>query len=196
MKTFNKTLIAAATLTTFGLAAAPAAVALDASAEVATSYLWRGAEQDTGDAAVSVDLSSSAMGVTYGIWISSGAGQTEHDYYASYSGSFGALGYEVGMIDYNYQDPNGDMEETYVSLSYGSLSLSQYENSDSIADYTVASYTNGPFTLSHGEITNDQAVDTSHTDLSYTVNDKLTLTISDTDATDETIFVASYSLPF
>jgi predicted DNA binding protein len=28
MKTFNKTLIAAATLTTFGLAAAPAAVAL------------------------------------------------------------------------------------------------------------------------------------------------------------------------
>jgi hypothetical protein len=45
MKTFNKTLIAAATLTTFGLAAAPAAVALDASASLATSYLWRGTEQ-------------------------------------------------------------------------------------------------------------------------------------------------------
>jgi hypothetical protein len=72
MKTFNKTLIAAATLTTFGLAAAPAAVALDASASVATSYLWRGTELGNGDAALAVDLSGSTGAISYGLWVSSG----------------------------------------------------------------------------------------------------------------------------
>ena len=48
MKTFNKTLIAAATIATFGLAAAPSALSLEGSAGISTSYLWRGAELGTG----------------------------------------------------------------------------------------------------------------------------------------------------
>jgi uncharacterized protein (TIGR02001 family) len=196
MKTFNKTLIAAATLTAFGLAAAPAAVALDASASVATSYLWRGAEQGTGDAALAVDLSDSAMGVTYGVWISSGAGTTEHDYYASYAGSVGEIGYELGLVDYNYQDAGAsDMEETYVSLSYGPLSVSQFENSGNADDYTVVSYEAGAYSVAYGEITT-AGVNTSHTDVSYSVNDSLSLTLSDSDAAEDVIFVATYSLPF
>jgi hypothetical protein len=196
MKTFNKTLIAAATLTAFGLAAAPAAVALDASASVATSYLWRGAEQGTGDAALAVDLSDSAMGVTYGVWISSGAGSTEHDYYASYAGSVGEIGYELGLVDYNYQTAGGDMEETYVSLSYGPLSVAQYEDSGSTADYTVVSYEAGAYSVSYGEITDAAGANTNHTDVSYSVNDSLSLTLSDSDAAEDVIFVATYSLPF
>jgi hypothetical protein len=196
MKTFNKTLIAAATLTAFGLAAAPAAVALDASASVATSYLWRGAEQGTGDAALAVDLSDSAMGVTYGVWISSGAGSTEHDYYASYAGSVGEIGYELGLVDYNYQTAGGDMEETYVSLSYGPLSVAQYEDSGSTADYTVVSYEAGAYSVSYGESTNAAGANTNHTDVSYSVNDSLSLTLSDSDAAEDVIFVATYSLPF
>ena len=66
MKTFNKTLIAAATITTFGLAAAPAAVSLEASASLATSYLWRGTELGNGDAALAVDLSGSTGAISYG----------------------------------------------------------------------------------------------------------------------------------
>jgi len=195
MKTFNKTLIAAATLTAFGLAAAPAAVALDASASVATSYLWRGAEQGTGDAALAVDLSDSAMGVTYGVWISSGAGSTEHDYYASYAGSVGEIGYELGLVDYNYQDAADDAEETYVSLSYGPLSVSQFENSGDTSDYTVVSYEAGAYTVAYGESTSTAGANTNHTDVSYSVNDSLSLTVSDADNSD-VVFVATYSLPF
>jgi hypothetical protein len=204
MKTFNKTLIAAATLTAFGLAAAPAAVALDASASVSTSYLFRGAEQGEGmgGAAVAVDLSDSAMGVTYGVWISSGAGVTEHDYYASYAGSVGEIGYELGYVDYNYGrlagvDLEMDMDETYVSLSYGPLSVAQYEDSGSTADYTVVSYEAGAYSISYGEITNGDGVNTNHTDVSYSVNDSLSLTVSDTDTDNsDVVFVATYSLPF
>jgi hypothetical protein len=195
MKTFNKTLIAAATLTAFGLAAAPAAVALDASASVATSYLWRGAEQGTGDAALAVDLSDSAMGVTYGVWISSGAGTTEHDYYASYAGSVGEIGYELGLVDYNYQNAADDAEETYVSLSYGPLSVSQFENSGDTSDYTVVSYEAGAYTVAYGESTGTDGANTNHTDVSYSVNDSLSLTVSDADNSD-VVFVATYSLPF
>jgi hypothetical protein len=199
MKTFNKTLIAAATLTAFGLAAAPAAVALDASASVATSYLFRGVEQsEAGDAALAVDLSDSTMGVTYGVWISSGAGDlgTEHDYYASYAGSVGEIGYELGLVDYNYQTAGNDMEETYVSLSYGPLSVAQYEDSGSTADYTVVSYEAGAYSVSYGESTNAAGANTNHTDVSYSVNDSLSLTLSDSDAEEDVIFVATYSLPF
>jgi len=197
MKTFNKTLIAAATLTAFGLAAAPAAVALDASASVATSYLFRGVEQsDAGDAALAVDLSDSTMGVTYGVWISSGAGVngTEHDYYASYAGSVGEIGYELGLVDYNYA-AGEDSEETYVSLSYGPLSVSQFENSGDTSDYTVVSYEAGAYTVAYGESTSNAGVNTNHTDVSYSVNDSLSLTVSDADNSD-VVFVATYSLPF
>ena len=200
MKTFNKTLIAAATLTAFGLAAAPAAVALDASASVSTSYLFRGAEQGAGDAALAVDLSDSAMGVTYGVWVSSGALVTEHDYYASYAGSVGEIGYELGYVDYNYGrfagvDLGLDMDETYVSLSYGPLSVAQYEDSGSTADYTVVSYEAGAYSVSYGEITDAAGENTNHTDVSYSVNDSLSLTVSDADNSD-VVFVATYSLPF
>ena len=80
MKTFNKTLIAAATITTFGLAAAPAAVSLEASASIATSYLWRGTELGNGDAALAVDVSGSTGALSYGLWVSSGdSSSTEYD---------------------------------------------------------------------------------------------------------------------
>lgn len=196
MKTFNKTLIAAATLTAFGLAAAPAAVALDASASVATSYLFRGEEQGSGGAALAVDLSDSAMGVTYGVWISSGSiDGTEHDYYASYAGSVGEIGYELGLVDYNYANDFEDAEETYVSLSYGPLSVSQFENSGNADDYTVVSYEAGAYSVAYGETTTD-GVNTNHTDVSYSVNDSLSLTVSDSDASENVVFVATYSLPF
>jgi hypothetical protein len=203
MKTFNKTLIAAATIATFGLAAAPSALSIEASATLATSYLWRGAEQGTGDAALAVDLSGETLGINYGLWLSSGAGQTEHDYYASYSGEVAGVGYELGLIDYNYQPVNGvnaaDMEETYVTLSYGPVSISQFENSDNFDDYTVVTYDAGSFSVSYGEITTGNGADndTNHTDVNYNVTDALTLTLSDSsiDNTD-LVFVASYSLPF
>ena len=194
MKTFNKTLIAAATLTTFGLAAAPAAVALDASASLATSYLWRGTELGNGDAALAVDLSGSTGAISYGLWVSSGdTGSTEYDVYASYGGSVGEIGYSVGYASYNYPSTGtgfDDNAEYIYGLSYGPASVTVYDEKGGDYEYTVVGYEAGAYSFAYGD--NET---TTHFDVSYAVNDSLTLTVSEPEDAD-TIVVASYALPF
>jgi hypothetical protein len=155
MKTFNKTLIDATTIATFGLAAAPAALSVEASAGLATSYLFRGAEMSSGTPVVWGDVSSSTAGVTYGAWVSSGDSQTEYDLYLDYSGSVGDIGYSVGYVDYNYATTpdESNLEETYVGLSYGPLSVTVYNDTGSDADYTSVSYSAGAFTFTYGDAT-------------------------------------------
>lgn len=194
MKTFNKTLIAAATLTTFGLAAAPAAVALDASASLATSYLWRGTELGGGDAALAVDLSGSTGALSYGLWVSSGdSTSTEYDIYASYGGSIGEIGYSIGYASYNYPSTGigfDDAAEYIYGLSYGPASVTIFDGKDSDYEYTVIGYEAGAYSFAYGD---DES--TTHFDVSYAVNDSLTLTVSEPEDAD-TIVVASYALPF
>jgi hypothetical protein len=194
MKTFNKTLIAAATLTTFGLAAAPAAVALDASASLATSYLWRGTELGNGDAALAVDLSGSTGAISYGLWVSSGdSTSTEYDLYASYGGSVGEIGYSVGYASYNYPSTGigfDDSAEYIYGLSYGPASVTVFDGKGTDYEYTVVGYEAGAFSFAYGD---DET--TTHFDVSYAVNDSLTLTVSEPEDAD-TIVVASYALPF
>ena len=195
MKTFNKTLIAAATLTTFGLAAAPAAVALDASASIATSYLWRGTELGNGDAALAVDLSGSTGAISYGLWVSSGDATlgTEYDIYASYGGSVGEIGYSVGYASYNYPSSDigfDDAAEYIYGLSYGPASVTVYDEKGGNYEYTVVGYEAGAYSFAYGD--NET---TTHFDVSYAVNDSLTLTVSEPEDAD-TIVVASYALPF
>jgi hypothetical protein len=200
MKTFNKTLIAAATLTTFGLAAAPAAVALDASASIATSYLWRGTELGEGNPALAVDLSGSTGAISYGLWVSSGdgrdaenSGSTEYDLYASYGGSVGEIGYSVGYASYNYPTTGvgfDDNAEYIYGLSYGPASVTVYDEKGGDYEYTVVGYEAGAYSFAYGD--NET---TTHFDVSYAVNDSLTLTVSEPEDAD-TIVVASYTLPF
>jgi hypothetical protein len=195
MKTFNKTLIAATTIATFGLAAAPSALALDASASLATSYLFRGGEEGSGSAVVNADISGDMNGVAYGLFVSSGdTDGTEHDFYASYSGEMGGVSYTIGYADYNYSDETADFEETFVSLGFGSASVSVYDDSDNDTQYTVVGYEAGAFSFAYGD--NDAAgMPETHFDVSYSVNDSLSLTVSKPEDEDA-IVVASYSLPF
>ena len=194
MKTFNKTLIAAATITTFGLAAAPAAVALDASASIATSYLWRGTELGNGDAALAVDLSGSTGALSYGLWVSSGdSTSTEYDIYASYSGSAGDLGYSIGYASYNYPSTGigfDDSAEYIYGLSYGPASITVFDNTETDYEYTVIGYEAGAYSFAYGD---DESM--THFDVSYAVNDSLSVTVSKPEDEDA-IVVASYSLPF
>jgi hypothetical protein len=194
MKTFNKTLIAAATITTLGLAAAPTALALDASASLATSYLWRGTELGDGDAALAVDLSGSTGAISYGLWVSSGdSSSTEYDIYASYGGSVGEVGYSIGYASYNYPSTGvgfDDNAEYIYGLSYGPASVTVFDGKDSDYEYTVVGYEAGAFSFAYGD---DET--TTHFDVSYAVNDSLTLTVSEPEDAD-TIVVASYALPF
>ena len=196
MKTFNKTLIAAATITTFGLAAAPAAVSLEASASIATSYLWRGTELGKGDAALAVDVSDSMGALSYGLWVSSGdSNSTEYDLYASYGGSIGGVGYSIGYAKYEYSANTASQLSDYIyGLSYGPVSVTIFDDTNSDYEYTVVGYEAGAFSFAYGEHENGSG-DMSHFDVSYSVNDSLSLTVSDSDDND-TIVVASYSLPF
>jgi hypothetical protein len=200
MKTFNKTLIAAATLTTFGLAAAPAAVALDASASVATSYLWRGLDLGAGDPALAVDLSGSTGAISYGLWVSSGDATlgTEYDIYASYGGSVGEIGYSVGYASYNYPSSDigfDDAAEYIYGLSYGPASVTVFDGKGSDYEYAVVGYEAGAFSFAYGDEDDGAGAERTHFDVSYAVNDSLTLTVSEPEDA-ETIVVASYALPF
>mgnify|MGYP001626568875 CR=1 FL=1 len=216
MKTFNKTLIAAS-LATLGMAAAPAALAnVEASATVATSYLWRGLDLGSGTGSISADAVYSTGGLSAGVWVGSGDTEsgTEYDLFASYAGNLGGLGYSVGWAEYNYPTidsddaagfQGGELEDYVYSLSYAGVTATHYDAKDSVSSYNTLSFD----VLGFGVLLGDHDrqgdaadVEMSHLDLSYGVNDSLTFTVStiisssDTQNEPDTTVVASYSLPF
>ncbi|MDH5710711.1 MAG: TorF family putative porin, partial [Gammaproteobacteria bacterium] len=85
-------------------------VLAEASVNVAatTNYLWRGVTQSTDTASVSGGIDwSDASGLYMGLWSGSLVGGTETDLYAGFAGEAGGLGYDVGVISYQYtQDPD------------------------------------------------------------------------------------------
>jgi hypothetical protein len=218
MKTFNKTLIAAS-LATLGMAAAPAALAnVEASATVATSYLWRGLDLGTGSGSISADAVYSTGGLSAGVWVGSGDAEagTEYDLFASYGGELGALGYSIGYAEYNYPTNDTDeaaegfqgaedLEDYIYSLSYAGVTATHYDAKDSDGSYNTLSFDLAGFGVllgDHDRQGDDADGEMSHLDLSYGVNDSLTFTVSTiisssapADEADTTV-VASYSLPF
>ena len=222
MKTFNKTLIAAS-LATLGMAAAPAALAnVEASATVATSYLWRGLDMGTGTGSISADAVYSTGGLSAGVWVGSGdtGAGTEYDLFVSYGGELGALGYSIGYAEYNYptkdallDDPETEAEENagfqgakdsedYIySLSYAGVTATHYDAKDSDGSYNTLGFDLAGFGLLFGD--HDRTGnEMSHFDLTYSANDSLSFTVSTvltsnapTEEADTTV-VASYSLPF
>ncbi|MCS5588302.1 MAG: histidine kinase [Porticoccaceae bacterium] len=204
MKTL-KIAIIAATLT---LGAAPAAIAeVAASATLSSSYLWRGHDLGNGDAALSADVVYSSGGFSGGLWLSSGdASSTEYDLFLGYGGSVGDISYSVGYATYSYPKGTantkpGDLAEYSYSVGYGPASVTIFDDVDSSYTYTAYGYDAGDFGFTYGE--HDGGSDNlSHLDVSYAVNDSLSITMStvldsdDTSDDAETTFVASYSLPF
>jgi len=205
MKTL-KIAIIAATLT---LGAAPAAIAeVAASASVSTSYLWRGYDLGQGTPALAADVVYSSGGFYSGLWLSSGdaTAGTEYDLFLGYGGSVGDISYDIGYATYSYptaatNTKPGDLAEYIYSVGYGPASLTIFDDVDTSYTYTTYGYEAGDFSFTYGE--HDGGADNqSNLDVSYAVNDSLSLTMStvldsdDTSDDAETTFVASYSLPF
>ena len=203
MKTFTKTLIATALLTTGAAAQAD----VSGSVGVATSYLFRGFDLSAGSAAVSGSLDYTEGGFYAGIWGSSGDDTygTEYDLYAGFAGEVGGLGYDVGYIDYNYPTIEGaaDFEEWYVGLSYDAFGLYAYDGIDADYTYINLSASLGDFTLAYGDFISGDDFDGSHIDLTYAIGD-LGFTFSQGSgdsyeaaafSPEELQFVVSYSLP-
>ena len=109
---------AVAAVLTSGVASAE----LSANAGVFSNYIWRGVTQ-TGDAAAGqggIDWGNDS-GLYAGTWVSTITGGQEVDVYAGFAGEAGGLGYDLGVITYQYPvSPNINFTELYVS---GTMSI-------------------------------------------------------------------------
>lgn len=196
--------------------AAPVYAEVSASADVASTYLWRGYDLGSGTPAVSGDLNYSAAGFYTGIWGSSGdtSWGTEYDLYAGYGMAFGEDGmFTVDLSIWNYNYPTGskeldfgDLTEVVLSLGAGPIAFTYYDNvagstedgTTGYAYYTLAG-TFGDFTLLAGMHDNIDDTTPTHLNLTYAYNDNLAFTFSqfveDEPEGDDLKFVVSYSLP-
>ncbi len=109
---------AVASILTSGIAAAD----LSANAGVFSNYIWRGVSQTADGAAGQGGIDwGNDSGVYAGVWTSTIAGGQEVDLYAGFAGEAGGLGYDLGVISYQYPvTPNINFTEVYVS---GSMSV-------------------------------------------------------------------------
>jgi len=109
----------AATLTS-GIAAAE----LSANAGIFSNYIWRGVTQTADSAAGQGGIDwGHDSGLYVGTWVSNvafGADNTDNGYemdlYAGFAGEAGSVGYDLGVITYQYpMTPNANFTELYVS---------------------------------------------------------------------------------
>jgi hypothetical protein len=181
------------------------AVEVSASAGVATSYLFRGAELGQGSAMVYGDIGVSAAGAYAGVWIASGdaALGTEYDLFVGYGGEVGGLSYDINLTNYVY--PTGtaaaaadlttgevelgradggddlfDFTEVILSLGYAGASFTYIDTVAGGQDkYYALGYEAGAISATVG-ITDkaDETADYTHVDVTYAYSDNLSFTAS------------------
>lgn len=110
--------------------AADEAVTTAGGVAFTSDYLFRGVSQSSNNAAVQGTLTlSHESGVYFTAWgssIASGAGGLELDTLLGYAGKAGDVGYDVGVMRYNYpglNEGNAGFEPDYNEI-YGSVSFS------------------------------------------------------------------------
>lgn len=97
---------------------------ISANVALTTDYVWRGISQTLGEPALQGGFDySHPIGFYAGVWGSSvdfgGPEHLELDYYAGYGSEIKGLGYDFGVIWYDYyDDTDTDFGEIYGSLSY------------------------------------------------------------------------------
>lgn len=123
--------------------------AVSANITIANDYVWRGKTQSNNKKTIQGGLDWDAgNGFALGIWGSNVADGSEFDYYGSYSGEAGDIGYEIGYIAYRYsKDAAGNrlnFNEAYVGASYSDFGLTYYkgngEKTLEAGDYIEGSY--------------------------------------------------------
>jgi uncharacterized protein (TIGR02001 family) len=125
-KAFLATAISASTVLS-----ANAFAGASANIGVTSNYVWRGVTQSDDQAAVSGGLDYEAdSGLYIGTWVSNvnfpAGGVDDRGYELDFYGGFASelsngLGYDVGVISYQYpsHNPNAHFEEVYAKGSYG-----------------------------------------------------------------------------
>ncbi len=183
--------VAASMLVAGSLTAAPAMAEaeISASAAVANMYLWRGQDLGNGDAAVSGDVVVSAAGAYGGLWASSGdaTNGTEWDAFVGWGGAWDNFTADISLWTYVYPDGGvnddniGDLSEVILTLGFGPVSFSYYDNvaGDTGYAYYTLGAEGGQFfgTLGYADPDAPEA-DYTHLDLGYAYNDNFSLTLS------------------
>ena len=98
---------------------------VSANAAATTNYLWRGVTQSADVAAVSGGIDwSDDSGLYAGTWVSGIGGGQEVDYYAGYAGEESGIGYDVGVVTYQYPvAPDFGFTEVYANASVDNFSF-------------------------------------------------------------------------
>ena len=170
-------------------AAAEDAVEIAASVSISNMYLWRGNDLGNGDPAISGDISASMAGLYTGLWASSGDSESgnEWDAYIGYGGEVEGFSYDIMLVTYVYpsnqvqDDTFGDLSEVILTLGFGPVSFSYYDNVAGATgyEYYTLSASAGAFsgTIGYHDPEADGA-DATHLDLTYSYNDNLSFTLS------------------
>lgn len=133
------------------MASSTAMAELSANAGVASNYIWRGVTQ-TNDAAAGwggIDYGHDS-GFYAGTWVSNvafgnaaGAGY-EMDVYAGFGGEAGSVGYDVGVISYQYPlAPNTNFTEVYASGTISMFTLGLAYTADAASGNADAPFDSG-----------------------------------------------------
>jgi len=213
MKTLSKA-VAVASLLTAGIMSAQVANAeVSYSADLATTYLWRGTDLGGTLFSGAADYSHDS-GLYAGAWVAGGdlAQGNEVDLYVGFAKEFGAVSLDASVITYMYNrgtdtdtgaDVNGspaEFSEFSANVGAAGASLGYITNlQDQDYSYITLGYSVAGADITYG-MSDDDGTKYSHLDVSYGLTDALAVTVSqpieDTDnAVDtDTIVVMSYSL--
>ena len=99
-----------------------------------SDYFFRGVSQTQGDTAIQWSLEAEKKGVYGGTWGSQvdfgGDAAIEYDFYGGYRWANDAVGVDVGVIQYNYDEQVDSVEEWYGVLSYKMVSFRYWRDMD------------------------------------------------------------------
>ena len=162
---------------------------------LASDYFFRGVSQTQGDSAVQWNLEAEKKGVYGGTWGSTvdfgGDASIEYDFYGGYRWENDAVGIDVGIIQYNYNNQVDTVEEMYGVLSYKMVSFGYWrDRDDSDLDYKQVEVAL-PFvkfadvSLRYGEFGNDSKY--GQVNISKELKNGFSLTLEVIDDVDEAV---------
>lgn len=140
------------------LSSSVASADLSANASIYSNYLWRGVSQTADNAAGQGGLDwGNDSGVYAGTWVSNlGGGGYEMDVYAGFAGEAGSVGYDVGVITYQYPTTtDANFTELYVSGSVAGFTAGvalTVDKSDAAGDDTDDVYIHADYGFSSNNI--------------------------------------------
>jgi len=142
-----KNSIVLATAVAAALTSSVAAAELSANAGIFSNYIWRGVTQTADEAAGQGGIDwSDDSGLYAGTWVSTlgGGNGYEMDVYVGFAGEAGDVGYDLGVVTYQYPvAPGGNFTEVYASGTVSIVTVGIAATVDSSASTDGGAFDDG-----------------------------------------------------